>query len=332
MLTVDPGELRDRPWDSTNPRTAQLTDTMSANDGGQPATGPAPETMVSGAATTTMNQGRSNSAPQPYSPNQYLPGVGVGDSNPTTQPLEAPLRQKGFFEVCINTGNSAVRLAEIPLEFVTSDRDLFKKIWDRYRKSWGYGIRQIFLKPRDVHFVMVSFLSSAHGTLTTVGDITDHYPSSPSAKAIATSPASTTSPENTHPRKNSTSAATTTVTPRFSCQPTSSSTSCITHAKTRGKAMTTIPGYRDCLRNSTRASWMKFSKPKGHKQRLKEMTLSSDGVCTFWKVQIMPTCLLFWHWGLQLLFWSPVCLLVSPIRRSRGLGLGSFSLLSWVVG
>jgi len=244
MMIVYRGEFQDGTRGATLPQTGPPTRTPDANNGRQPA-------LVPGATTAAVTQGGSNTVQQAYTPGQYLPGLGASNAKPVPQPPPVPPRQKGFFEVCINTRNSAVRLAEIPLEFVTSDRDLFKKIWDRYRKSWGCGVRQVFLKPRDVHFVMVIFLSSAHGTLTTVGDITDHFPSSPSAKATATSPASTTSPESTHPRKNSTSAATTTVTPRFSCQPTSSSTSCITHAKTRGKAITTTPGYKDCLRSST---------------------------------------------------------------------------------
>jgi hypothetical protein len=59
-----------------------------------------------------------------------------------------------FFEVCVNVGNHAVRLKEINLDFVASDRDLFENIWDSYSKERGI-LRRIFLKPCDVHFVMV---------------------------------------------------------------------------------------------------------------------------------------------------------------------------------
>ena len=64
-------------------------------------------------------------------------------------------QESQFFEVCVNTGNHAVRLKEIDLESVTSDRDLFERIWDRYSRSRGRGLRMVFLKPRDIHFVMV---------------------------------------------------------------------------------------------------------------------------------------------------------------------------------
>jgi hypothetical protein len=45
------------------------------------------------------------------------------------------------------------------LDCVASDGDLFQQIWDRHHHARGAGIRKIFLKPRDVHFVMVRFLT-----------------------------------------------------------------------------------------------------------------------------------------------------------------------------
>jgi hypothetical protein len=89
----------------------------------------------------------------------FLDTAGVPTVNTTisTAPTGVNMlpQKKQFFEVCVNRGNHAVRLKEIDLDFVMSDRDLFEQIWDRYNRNRGNGIRRIFLKPHDVHFVMV---------------------------------------------------------------------------------------------------------------------------------------------------------------------------------
>ena len=61
-----------------------------------------------------------------------------------------------YFEVCINIGNYAIRHHEINISHVTSDSELFELIWDKYNESRGIGLRRLFLRPRNVHFVMVS--------------------------------------------------------------------------------------------------------------------------------------------------------------------------------
>jgi hypothetical protein len=61
-----------------------------------------------------------------------------------------------YFEVCINLGNYAIDHYEIDISRVTSDSELFELIWDKYNLSRGIGLRRLFLRPRSIHFVMVS--------------------------------------------------------------------------------------------------------------------------------------------------------------------------------
>jgi hypothetical protein len=61
-----------------------------------------------------------------------------------------------YFEVCINIGNYAIDHHEIDISRITSDSELFELIWDKYNSSRGIGLRRLFLRPRSVHFVMVS--------------------------------------------------------------------------------------------------------------------------------------------------------------------------------
>jgi hypothetical protein len=61
----------------------------------------------------------------------------------------------GYFEVCVSTGNFAIDHHEIDISRVTSDSELFELVWDKYNLSRG-GLRRLFLRPRDINFVMVS--------------------------------------------------------------------------------------------------------------------------------------------------------------------------------
>jgi hypothetical protein len=61
-----------------------------------------------------------------------------------------------YFEVCINISNYAIDHHEIDISHVTSDSELFALIWDKYNSSRGIGLRRLFLRPRNVDFVMVS--------------------------------------------------------------------------------------------------------------------------------------------------------------------------------
>ncbi|KAF5617908.1 hypothetical protein F25303_13153 [Fusarium sp. NRRL 25303] len=62
-----------------------------------------------------------------------------------------------FFELCVTVGKHSVRLGEINISSVTTDGQLFRKIWDSYREiktsTFGATIRGWFFKPSDVFFV-----------------------------------------------------------------------------------------------------------------------------------------------------------------------------------
>ncbi len=61
-----------------------------------------------------------------------------------------------FLEVCLDRPNYDIKHHEIEISKVGSDRELFEKIWDMYNSSRGIGLQRFFLRPRDVHFVVVN--------------------------------------------------------------------------------------------------------------------------------------------------------------------------------
>jgi len=76
----------------------------------------------------------------------------TGQCAPASNPNEQ------FFELCINTGELSIKLGEINISRVTNDRELFRAISTKYREIRGFRIRRILLKPRNIHFVLVSSL------------------------------------------------------------------------------------------------------------------------------------------------------------------------------
>ncbi|KPM46156.1 hypothetical protein AK830_g253 [Neonectria ditissima] len=138
----------------------------------------APSSSVSTSlGTAAIQQSLSNRSGSWYDVEQRGSNPHIENSTPVT-PLPAPALswEKQFFEVCIGTGNHAVRLKEIDLAEVKSDGALFTQIWDRYHHTRGYGIRRIFLKPKDVHFVMFS-ISRPFRDLAGIHRGPDEYPS-----------------------------------------------------------------------------------------------------------------------------------------------------------
>ncbi|ETS79269.1 hypothetical protein PFICI_09122 [Pestalotiopsis fici W106-1] len=61
-----------------------------------------------------------------------------------------------YFEVCTDIGNSAVGHFEIDITQTATDGELFEKIWDIYNRNRGVGLRRLFLRPCNVHFVLFS--------------------------------------------------------------------------------------------------------------------------------------------------------------------------------
>ena len=69
--------------------------------------------------------------------------------------LTSPATEQ-FFELCVNTGELSIRLGEINISHLKNDAELFRAISTKYQEIRGFRARRILLKPRDVHFVMVS--------------------------------------------------------------------------------------------------------------------------------------------------------------------------------
>ena len=64
-----------------------------------------------------------------------------------------------YFEVCVNIDNNDIDHHEIDISDVDSDGELFQRIWEKYNSKRGI-LRRLFLRPRDVHFVMVGALTA----------------------------------------------------------------------------------------------------------------------------------------------------------------------------
>jgi hypothetical protein len=93
---------------------------------------------------------------QPARPsNAHNPVAG----NEADQVVHLPQISPKYFELCLSTSNHKVKHVELDITNITSDGGLFEKIWDGYNKHRGYGVRRYFLRPRDVHFVLVSSLN-----------------------------------------------------------------------------------------------------------------------------------------------------------------------------
>ena len=101
--------------------------------------------------THSAQPSRSLRATQPSRPS--TPGLNSTAQAAHVINIDNPVPK--YFEVCINAGAHAVGHYELDISESTSDGALFVKIWEKYKMSKGFGLRRFFLRPRDVHFVMV---------------------------------------------------------------------------------------------------------------------------------------------------------------------------------
>ncbi|KAH7335627.1 heterokaryon incompatibility protein-domain-containing protein [Pyrenochaeta sp. MPI-SDFR-AT-0127] len=136
--------------------------TQQASLGGTSLSQPNAESGAGGPGTIHLAQMQSTG---PSSGLMGMRSAGLSSQNPTN--VLDPVRSRAahivnvtfsprYFEVCINIGNYAIDHHEIDISRVTSDGELFELIWDKYNCSRGFGLRRLFLRPRDVHFVMFS--------------------------------------------------------------------------------------------------------------------------------------------------------------------------------
>ncbi|OCK74193.1 hypothetical protein K432DRAFT_398289 [Lepidopterella palustris CBS 459.81] len=113
----------------------------------------------SSSQTATAREGAAGSTSSGrFSPVTELnaPSNEIGTHLVSLTEVTVDKHESTYFEVCTNIGNYAVGHFEIDISEVCTDGELFEKIWDTYNQSRGFGIRRLFLRPRDVHFVMFS--------------------------------------------------------------------------------------------------------------------------------------------------------------------------------
>jgi hypothetical protein len=73
----------------------------------------------------------------------------------TPRNIVQPKTVPQYFELCLNARNHKVKHVELDISNITSDGGLFERIWDIYNAHRGYGISWFFLRPNNVHFVVV---------------------------------------------------------------------------------------------------------------------------------------------------------------------------------
>jgi hypothetical protein len=128
--------------------SASAEETNFSNSSSQTAT------TREGAAGSSSNGGQLSSRFSSIS-ELNAPSNAIGTHLVSLTEVTVDKRVPTYFEVCTNTGNYAVGHFELDISEAATDGELFEKIWDTYNQTRGFGIRRLFLRPRDVHFVMV---------------------------------------------------------------------------------------------------------------------------------------------------------------------------------
>lgn len=133
---------------------------VSDSSGGNRVSAPAAD---SGHPVSSMGLGHSG--PIQSSPSNFGGSNGGNGASQNVQPAlgrflgttaQGLTTQKRYFELCVNTGELDISLGEIDITDVTSDGELFKRIYTEYRNIRGHRMRRFFLKPANIHFVRVS--------------------------------------------------------------------------------------------------------------------------------------------------------------------------------
>lgn len=98
---------------------------------------------------------------------------GTGPSRSSNLPSAAPMtsiqphgsisqlpnqRTRRFFELCVNVSDLEVRLGELDITSVQGDTALFQSIHDRYHDLRAHRWQRVFMKPINIHFVLVRML------------------------------------------------------------------------------------------------------------------------------------------------------------------------------
>ncbi|KAK0642084.1 hypothetical protein B0T16DRAFT_224837 [Cercophora newfieldiana] len=163
------GELLAADFENSNPdATTALQQRLHGLSNTGIANSPQQNSGNLGSATGSTSQGNSQSStPQPQTPtgSRKRPSANTsGTSTPSTSHQGASnsnisqrARKPRYLELCVSVGQHSVNLGEINISSVTTDGQLFKKIWESYREikksSSESTLRNWFFKPDDVFFV-----------------------------------------------------------------------------------------------------------------------------------------------------------------------------------
>jgi hypothetical protein len=152
-------EIRTRSGDDEEDHAASTLSPSdsSGNSGGIASTSTHSETVGGiGSTSSGLTQG-SNPGPT-SSAIGSSPGLTIQTNPGGYSSAMSPIvtAKRTFFELCVNTGFPNIKLSEIEITDVTSDAELFRRIYQEYRKIRAHRMRRIFIKPTNIHFVLVS--------------------------------------------------------------------------------------------------------------------------------------------------------------------------------
>ena len=72
----------------------------------------------------------------------------------TPRPHQA-IGDRRFLEICVNTGDYTISLGEIDITTVATDGELFGRVAQSYRELRGAHFKRVFMKPANIHYVLV---------------------------------------------------------------------------------------------------------------------------------------------------------------------------------
>jgi hypothetical protein len=138
---------------SATQRPYSLPDDQASDETNYSNTSSQTATILSGPAGSSSNRGQLSGRFSSISESS-APSTPIGTPLASLTEVIVDNRVPTYFEVCTNIGNYAVGHFELDISEAATDGELFEKIWNIYNQSRGFGIRRLFLRPRDVHFVM----------------------------------------------------------------------------------------------------------------------------------------------------------------------------------
>lgn len=155
-------------FDNTYPKTVEAlaselqSQTKTQNEGTSSTSNQSSNAVTSEDrhSASGSSSSSSNSTSESFDSSQQLTSQGLslslGDSNASCCSRFTSTLKPTYLELCMNTGEFTVNLGEVNIRQVTTDYELFQKIWEKYREVRGYRMRMIYLKPCEIQYVYVS--------------------------------------------------------------------------------------------------------------------------------------------------------------------------------